>query len=119
TDLATARRIARYKSGKYTIERPLHLGAALAGRLDDLRAPLTAYGDPLGEACQLRDDVLGSFGDSAVTGKPVGDDLREGKPTPMLAIAVEQVGADPAAIALLDRVGAPDLTSDEVAALQS
>lgn len=119
TDLATARRIARYKSGKYTIERPLHLGAALAGRLDDLGGPLSAYGDPLGEAFQLRDDVLGSFGDSAVTGKPVGDDLREGKPTPMLAIAVDQVGGDPAAIALLDRVGAPDLTTDEVAALQS
>ncbi len=119
TDLATARRIARYKSGKYTIERPLHLGAALAGRLDELRAPLTAYGDPLGEAFQLRDDVLGSFGDSAVTGKPVGDDLREGKPTPMLAIAVDRVGADPAATALLDRVGAPDLTGDEVAALQA
>ncbi len=119
TDLATARRIARYKSGKYTIERPLHLGAALAGRLDDLRGPLSAYGDPLGEAFQLRDDVLGSFGDSAVTGKPVGDDLREGKPTPMLAIAVDRVADDPAATALLDRVGAPDLTPGEVASLQA
>ncbi|MGZ4681133.1 MAG: polyprenyl synthetase family protein [Acidimicrobiales bacterium] len=119
TDLATARRIARYKSGKYTIERPLHLGAALAGRLDELRAPLSAYGDPLGEAFQLRDDVLGSFGDSAVTGKPVGDDLREGKPTPMLAIAVAEVASDPAATALLDRVGAPDLTAGEVESLQA
>jgi len=119
TDLATARRIARYKSGKYTIERPLHLGAALAGRLDELRGPLSAYGDPLGEAFQLRDDVLGSFGDSAVTGKPVGDDLREGKPTPMLAIAIDQVGNDPSAGALLGRVGAPDLNGEEVAALQA
>jgi len=118
TDLDTARRIARYKSGKYTIERPLHLGAALAGRLDDLREPLSAYGDPLGEAFQLRDDVLGSFGDAALTGKPVGDDLREGKPTPMLAIAVAEVGADPDAAALLGRVGAADLTGDEVEALQ-
>ncbi len=119
TDLATARRIARYKSGKYTIERPLHLGAALAGRLDDLHAPLSAYGDPLGEAFQLRDDVLGSFGDPAVTGKPVGDDLREGKPTPMLAIAVAEVASDPDARSLLDRVGAPDLSDDEVEALQA
>ena len=87
TDLTAARRIARYKSGKYTVERPLHLGAALAGRLDAYLEPLSAYGDPLGEAFQLRDDLLGAFGDAARTGKPVGDDLREGKPTPLLAIA--------------------------------
>ena len=82
TDHEGARRIARYKSGKYTIERPLHVGAALAGRLDELQASLSAYGDPLGEAFQLRDDLLGAFGEEAATGKPVGDDLREGKPTP-------------------------------------
>ena len=116
TDLATARRIARYKSGKYTIERPLHVGAALAGRLDELAGPLSAYGAPLGEAFQLRDDILGTFGDEARTGKPVGDDLREGKPTPLLAIAVERAGADDAA--LLARVGSPDLSADEVTALQ-
>ena len=80
----SARKICSYKSGKYTVERPLHLGAALAGRLADLRAPLSAYGDPLGEAFQLRDDLLGTFGDGAVTGKPVGEDLREGKPTTLL-----------------------------------
>ena len=92
TDLASARRIARYKSGKYTIERPLHLGAALAGRGDELAAALSAYGDPLGEAFQLRDDILGTFGDSERTGKPVGDDLREGKPTPLLAEATAAGG---------------------------
>src|SRR5690606_7900547 len=59
-DRALARRIARYKSGKYTVERPLHLGAALAGRLGDLREPLSAYGEPLGEVFQLRDDMLGA-----------------------------------------------------------
>jgi geranylgeranyl diphosphate synthase type I len=111
-----ARRIARYKSGKYTIERPLHVGAALAGRLDELAAPLSAYGSPLGEAFQLRDDMLGTFGDSARTGKPVGDDLREGKPTPLLAIAGERV--DQTGAALLSRVGATDLGDDEVRALQ-
>src|SRR5436305_107189 len=94
TDLTRARRIARYKSGKYTIERPLHVGAALAGRYADLHESLSAYGDPLGEAFQLRDDLLGAFGDEAQTGKPVGDDLREGKPTPLLAIASDRAGDD-------------------------
>jgi geranylgeranyl diphosphate synthase type I len=80
--------IERYKSGKYTVERPLHLGAALAGRLDDLEAPLSTYGVPIGQAFQLRDDLLGVFGDPDVTGKPVGDDLREGKLTPLIAAGV-------------------------------
>ena len=115
-DPAVARRIARYKSGKYTIERPLHVGAALAGRLDDLCPPLSAYGDPLGEAFQLRDDVLGAFGDEKLTGKPVGQDLREGKPTPMLAAATHR--ADGGQSRVLDRVGADDLSEGEVAAAQ-
>jgi geranylgeranyl diphosphate synthase, type I len=115
-DLAGARRIACYKSGKYTVERPLHVGAALAGRLDELEGPLSAYGLPLGEAFQLRDDVLGAFGDAGSIGKPVGDDLREGKPTPLLALARE--GADAAQHDLLDRVGDPTLTAEEVADLQ-
>ena len=116
TDLAGARRIARYKSGKYTIERPLHVGAALAGRLDDLEGPLSAYGDPLGEAFQLRDDVLGAFGEAATTGKPVGDDLREGKPTPLLAMAF--AAADAAQTAVLRDVGRTDLTEDAVGRIQ-
>jgi geranylgeranyl diphosphate synthase type I len=111
-------RICRYKSGKYTIERPLHLGAALAApeRSAELQPQLSAYGLPLGDAFQMRDDVLGAFGEEAVTGKPVGGDLREGKPTPLLARAVES--ASPAQQAVLDRVGRPDLTDDEVAAIQ-
>ncbi|QGG96607.1 polyprenyl synthetase family protein [Actinomarinicola tropica] len=116
TDLATARRISRYKSGKYTIERPLHLGAALAGRLDDVRSALDAYGVPLGEAFQLRDDLLGVFGEPSRTGKPIGDDLREGKPTPLLAIATER--ADDAQRAVLARVGADDLDIDDIARIQ-
>ncbi|MCU1373857.1 MAG: geranylgeranyl pyrophosphate synthase [Actinomycetia bacterium] len=115
-DVATARRIATYKSGKYTVERPLHLGAAMAGRLDDLAGPLTAYGLPLGEAFQLRDDLLGAFGDSEAIGKPVGDDLREGKPTPLLAIARER--ATGAGAAVLQRVGDPTLGAEGVAAVQ-
>jgi geranylgeranyl diphosphate synthase type I len=117
TDLAAARRIARYKSGKYTIERPLHLGAALAGRAAELAAPLNRYGSPLGEAFQLRDDLLGTFGDSERTGKPVGDDLREGKPTPLLAEAAARID-DRSDQDLLARVGAPDLDDAEVLALQ-
>lgn len=116
TDPEGARRIARYKSGKYTIERPLHLGAALAGRLDDLAAPLSAYGDPLGEAFQLRDDLLGAFGEEAATGKPVGDDLREGKPTPLLAAAT--AAADAAQASVLGEIGRPDLGPGDVARIQ-
>ena len=111
-----ARRISRYKSGKYTVERPLHLGAALAGRLDDLAAPLSGYGIPLGEAFQLRDDLLGVFGDETVTGKPVGEDVREGKPTVLFALAARRAG--PAAARVLERYGAPDLGAADVAALQ-
>lgn len=115
-DPAQAARIERYKSGKYTVERPLHLGAALAGRLDELAEPLSAVGLPLGEAFQLRDDLLGVFGDVAVTGKPVGDDLREGKLTPLIAIAAARV--DGASEALLRRLGHDDLSEGEIAAIQ-
>jgi geranylgeranyl diphosphate synthase type I len=114
---ATAERIARYKSGKYTVERPLQLGAVLAAPArTELVPALSRYGLPLGDAFQLRDDVLGAFGDAAVTGKPVGDDLREGKPTPLLAIATGRANASQRAV--LARVGVPDLSEDEVAGIQ-
>ena len=115
-DRDRARLIARYKSGKYTIERPLQLGAAIAGRLEELRAPLSAYGDALGEAFQLRDDLLGAFGDTELTGKPVGDDLREGKPTPLLAAATGL--SDTAQSVVLARVGQPDIRAEDVEAVQ-
>jgi geranylgeranyl diphosphate synthase type I len=113
-----AERICRYKSGKYTIERPLHLGAALAApeRLDEVLAPLSAYGLPLGDAFQMRDDVMGAFGDPAVTGKPVGGDLREGKPTPLMAMAV--AAATSAQRSVLDGVGRPGMSDDQVARIQ-
>src|SRR6478609_8568575 len=90
-----AERICRYKSGKYTIERPLHLGAVLADPEHgaELFGALSAYGLPLGDAFQMRDDVMGAFGDPRRTGKPVGGDLVEGKPTPLLARAVEAATA--------------------------
>ncbi len=87
TDLARSMKIARYKSGKYTIERPLHMGAALSEKSSpELMHALSEYGLPLGEAFQFRDDLLGVFGDPTVTGKPAGDDLREGKRTALIAM---------------------------------
>ena len=116
--LDKAERICRYKSGKYTVERPLHLGAVLAApeRAGELLPALSAYGLPLGDAFQIRDDVMGAFGDEAITGKPVGGDLREGKPTPLLARAV--AAATPAQRAVLDEVGSPDLDDDDIADMQ-
>lgn len=104
----TALRVVEFKSAKYTIERPLHLGAALAGADPRVTAALTGYGLPLGIAFQLRDDVLGVFGDPAETGKPAGDDLREGKRTVLVALTLER--ATPAQAAALERrLGDPGL----------
>ena len=116
--LVKAERICRYKSGKYTVERPLHLGAVLAApdRADELLPALSAFGLPLGDAFQMRDDVMGAFGDEAVTGKPVGGDLREGKPTPLLARAV--AASTPPQRAVLDEVGSPDLDDADIANMQ-
>ncbi|SFP27969.1 geranylgeranyl diphosphate synthase, type I [Amycolatopsis arida] len=89
--------IIRFKAAKYTIERPLQIGAVLAGAGPELLAAYSDFAIPLGEAFQLRDDVLGVFGDSAVTGKPTLDDLREGKPTVLIALARQRVSAAQAA----------------------
>jgi geranylgeranyl diphosphate synthase, type I len=101
----SALRVITYKTAKYTIERPLHLGAAMAGGPPELAAAIAAtcteYGLPLGVAFQLRDDILGVFGDPAQTGKPVSGDLREGKRTVLVALAYER--AAPAQARLLDR----------------
>jgi geranylgeranyl diphosphate synthase type I len=113
-----AERICRYKSAKYTIERPLHLGA-VAANVDagnNLMPMLSAYGLPLGDAFQMRDDILGAFGDSSVTGKPVGGDFLEGKPTPMLARAYALASASQ--LKILDTIGTPGMSSDNVAAVQ-
>ena len=109
--------VIRYKSAKYTIERPLHLGAAIAGADESVFAAYTGYGLPLGEAFQLRDDILGVFGDPVETGKPTGDDLREGKRTVMVALALEH--ATPAQGALLNgQLGDPALDAAGVEALR-
>ncbi|GAA2406953.1 polyprenyl synthetase family protein [Actinomadura vinacea] len=113
-----ALRVVEFKSAKYTIERPLHLGATLAGGSPEVVEALRAYGRPLGIAFQLRDDVLGVFGDPAETGKPAGDDLREGKRTVLIAQTLER--ADAAGTAVLDRLlGDPGLTPEGVAELRA
>ncbi len=118
TSLERAGKVARYKSAKYTVERPLLLGAALAGAPADLVAAYSGFGLPLGEAFQLRDDVLGVFGDPRVTGKPAGDDLREGKRTYLVAAAFAAAG--PAERDALERgLGDPGLDDDGVARLRA
>jgi geranylgeranyl diphosphate synthase, type I len=89
----SALRVASYKTAKYTVERPLHLGAALADAPGEVTRAYTRFGLPLGTAFQLRDDVLGIFGDPAQTGKPAGDDLREGKRTVLVAITLGKASA--------------------------
>lgn len=116
-DRSTAQRIATFKSALYTIVRPLQLGAALVdgGADADLQRKLAAYGTPLGQAFQLRDDLLGVLGDAHHVGKPVGNDLREGKPTELIAIAAER--ADARQRALLSTMGAPGLDDASIAAI--
>jgi len=108
--------VLRYKSAKYSIERPLHIGAALAGADAATLARLTDVGLPLGEAFQLRDDLLGVFGDPAVTGKPAGDDLVEGKRTVIIALALD--AAAPAEAQRLDTALGGPLTDAEIADLR-
>ena len=116
SDVEQAMRVLRYKSAKYSIERPLHVGAALAGGDAELHAALTAFGLPLGEAFQLRDDLLGVYGDPAATGKPAGDDLTEGKRTVLVALALD--GAAPDDAKRLDAALGRDLSEEEVADLR-
>ena len=110
-------RVIEFKTSKYTVQRPLLLGANAAGGPPALLEALTAYGLLIGEAFQLRDDLLGVFGNPAQTGKPAGDDLREGKRTLLVALAFQ--AADPAQRGLLESgVGDPALSADGVARLR-
>jgi geranylgeranyl diphosphate synthase, type I len=118
TSVERASKIATYKSAKYTVERPLLIGAALAEAPAGVVAVYSRYGLALGEAFQLRDDVLGVFGDPAETGKPAGDDLREGKRTYLIATAYAR--ADPHAVKVLDDgLGDPRLDDGSIAELRS
>ncbi len=113
--IASAMTVNTYKTASYTVSRPLQLGAAAAGDRPDVQAIFHELGTDLGVAFQLRDDVLGVFGDPTVTGKPSGDDLRSGKRTVLLAEAVELAdNSDPTAAALLRRSIGTELTDAQV-----
>ena len=115
--LARAERVIVYKSAKYSIESPLLIGASLAGATIGQLQSLRAFGLPLGIAYQLRDDLLGVFGDADVTGKPSGDDLREGKRTVLIALTRQAIPAG--ARATLDELlGDPDLTPEQIRTMQ-
>jgi geranylgeranyl diphosphate synthase type I len=116
-DVDVAMTVLRYKSAKYSIERPLHIGAALAGADATTLEELGRFGLPLGEAFQLRDDLLGVFGDPEVTGKPAGDDLSEGKRTVLVALALDALG--PADRQHLDASLGRPLSDEQVAELRS
>lgn len=111
--------VATFKTACYTVTRPLQLGAAVAADRPDVQAIFDRLGTDLGVAFQLRDDVLGVFGDPKVTGKPSGDDLRSGKRTVLLAEAMELADkSNPLAASLLrSSIGAP-LTESQVAELR-
>ena len=116
--LPRAHRVVIYKSAKYSVESPLALGALLAGGSLDQVSSLRAFGLPLGVAFQLRDDLLGVFGDPAVTGKPAGDDLREGKRTVLIALARAELPAG--AVRLIDELlGDPALSDHQISTLQA
>ncbi|MGM1060207.1 polyprenyl synthetase family protein [Saccharothrix sp. Mg75] len=120
--LEKALNVARFKTAAYTVERPLHLGAAMAGASPHLVEALRSYGRDVGVAYQLRDDLLGVFGEPEETGKPVGDDLREGKRTPLMALALNLArGADrpDAARVLRDCLEGHDVTDRTVAEVRA
>ncbi|MDR2997914.1 MAG: polyprenyl synthetase family protein [Microbacterium sp.] len=113
-----ALRVASLKSARYSVEQPLVLGAAFAGADDEQLAALRAFGHPVGIAFQLRDDVLGVFGDAAVTGKPAGDDLREGKRT--VLVARTRAALSSSARTVFDEMlGDPELSEAQIASLQA
>ncbi|MBG0566543.1 polyprenyl synthetase family protein [Actinoplanes aureus] len=115
-DVDAALRVNRYKTASYTVERPLQFGAAMAGADPALMAAYGEFGAGVGVAFQLRDDLLGVFGDPAVTGKPSGDDLREGKRTVLFATALERADQrDPDAAEFLRAKIGTDLSDDELA----
>lgn len=117
SDLSRAQRVIVYKSAKYSVEAPLRIGARIAGATDGQLETLSAFALPLGIAYQLRDDLLGVFGDSALTGKPSGDDLREGKRTVLIALARASLPAS-ARTVLDELLGDATLTDVQVRMLQ-
>lgn len=114
---AMATKINLYKSAGYSIKYPCLIGAALAGANTDQMDALATFGMALGEAFQLRDDVLGVFGDESVTGKPAGDDLREGKRT-LLVILTRDLVASNVLHVIDDLLGDPTLDAQQIELLR-
>lgn len=112
-----ANRVMLYKTAKYSIEAPLLIGAAFAGASVDTRRSIGSFAIPLGLAFQLRDDVLGVFGDPKITGKPAGDDLREGKRTVLIGLTRETLAGSIRKI-FDEMLSARELTTDQISFLQ-
>lgn len=112
-----ARRIAVLKSGRYSVMEPLLVGAALGNAPRDVQDTLARFGEPLGEAFQLKDDLLGLFGDPSVTGKPIDSDIREGKRNLLFVRTMKALDGDDLSF-FTDRWGSPDLTAEEVTKLR-
>lgn len=117
TLLDRAHTVAVYKSAKYSVEAPLALGALLAGADEAQLDALAGYGLPVGVAFQMRDDLLGVFGDPEVTGKPAGDDLREGKRTVLIEIARQRLSSGVRTM-LDELLGDAELDQRQIAILQ-
>lgn len=117
TQLERSTRVLVYKSAKYSVQAPLLIGAALAGASDIQLRALADFGLPVGVAFQLRDDILGVFGDEALTGKPAGDDLTEGKRTVLVTLAREALPAGPQRV-FDDLHGDPNLEPGQIQVLQ-
>jgi geranylgeranyl diphosphate synthase type I len=117
SDRARSSKIARLKSGKYSVERPLQFGASIAGANEKLISDFSKFGLLLGEAFQLRDDLLGVFGETSITGKPSGDDIREGKRTILIALALERSSPDEK-VTIEKSLGTEKLDGSQIAAVQ-
>ena len=114
--LERSTRVLVYKSAKYSVEAPLLVGAALAGADEAQEGALARFGLPVGVAFQLRDDLLGVFGDEELTGKPAGDDLAEGKRTVLVTLTREQL--PPTQRRIFDDLLGTELDRDQVGMLQ-
>ncbi|HEY4694548.1 MAG TPA: polyprenyl synthetase family protein [Candidatus Nanoarchaeia archaeon] len=106
-------KILEYKTAKYTVERPLHLGAMLAGADYQILEAFSRYAIPLGQAFQIQDDILGTFGSEKEIGKPADSDIKEGKKT-LLVVKAMELASQKNKNALKSLVGKPDVTKDEI-----
>lgn len=116
--VARANRVMLYKTAKYSLEAPILIGSSYAGASQEQRNSLSEFAIPLGLAFQLRDDILGVFGDPSITGKPAGDDLREGKRTVLVGLTLQSL---PTSVARLfdELLQAKELSSEQIEFMQT